>query len=103
MENDYLKITQLLHRCLIHDLSEATKVDKLEAELPLDHDTRQKIEGSCLHEEADSKSNDVKSTAAETSPDLDHDGGDSSSGVQTHAHTRALRKRSNKKQENRSE
>ena len=81
MENDYLKITQPLHCCLIHDLSEAAKVDKLKAELPLDHDMRQKIEGSGLHEEADSKSNDVKSTAEGTAPDLDHDNGGASSRV----------------------
>ena len=96
MENDYLKITQPLHRCLIHDLSEAAKVDKLEAELPLDHNTRQLIEGSGLHEDAEDKGNAAETKAEETAPDSDHDNSSANNGIQTRARTRGLRKRSNK-------
>ena len=96
MENDYLKITQPLHRCLIHDLSEAAKVDKLEAELPLDHNTRQLIEGSGLHEDAEDKGNAAETKAEETAPDSDHDNSSANNGIQTRARTHGLRKRSNK-------
>ena len=97
MENDYLKLTQPLHRCLIHDLSKAAEVDKLEAELPLDHNTRQLIEGSGLHEDTDNEGDDAEATVEETAPDSDHGSGGANSGIRTRARTRGLRKRSNKK------
>ena len=44
-ENQFLKTTQPLHRCLLHDLSEGSRLDKLEAEALLDHNSRLRIEG----------------------------------------------------------
>ena len=46
MEDQYLKLTQPRHRCLIHDLSEGSELDRLEAEVALDHHSRMLIENS---------------------------------------------------------
>ena len=43
-EDQYLKLSQPLHRCLVHDLSEGSRLDKLEAEVALDHYSRELLE-----------------------------------------------------------
>ena len=44
-EDQYLKLSQPLHRCLVHDLSEGSRLDKIEAEVALDHYSRELLEG----------------------------------------------------------
>ena len=95
IENNYLKLTQPLHHCLIHYLSEAAKVDKLEARLHLDHITRQLIKGSGFHKDTNSTGDDTKVTAKETSQIQTMKMVLLIMGYKIHAHIYGLRKRFN--------